>query len=115
VKKPDHSLGGVHVYHDTIYRNEKTDNNPTFSVPKKPSVEHITGQEAHDANRSNRQNMILGLLRKKGDLTIKDISIVIKDCSEKTIQRELIAFISSGLVKRAGERRWSRYSLTQPL
>ena len=61
--------------------------------------------------RSNRQNIILGLLKKKKELTIKDISEVIKDCSEKTIQRELISFISAGVLKRTGERRWSKYSL----
>lgn len=61
--------------------------------------------------RSNRQNIIVSLLKKKKELTIKDISEVIRDCSEKTIQRELISFITFGVVKRTGERRWSRYSL----
>ena len=61
--------------------------------------------------RSNRQNIILGLLRKKKELTIKDIALVIKDCSEKTIQRELISFIEAGVIKKTGERRWSKYSL----
>lgn len=61
--------------------------------------------------RSNRQNIILGLLKKKKELTIKDIALVIKDCSEKTIQRELISFIEAGVLKRTGERRWSKYSL----
>lgn len=64
-----------------------------------------------DLKKSNRQNIILNLLKKKKELTIKDISQVIKDCSEKTIQRELISFIKSGVLKRTGERRWSRYSL----
>ena len=61
--------------------------------------------------KSNRQNIIIDLLRKKKELTIKDISLVIRDCSEKTIQRELNAFISIGVLKRAGVRRWSKYSL----
>lgn len=61
--------------------------------------------------RTNRQNIIIGLLKKKKELTIKDIAQTIKDCSEKTIQRELISLISLGVIKRAGERRWSKYSL----
>ena len=61
--------------------------------------------------RNNRQNIILGLLKKKKELTIKDISHVIKDCSEKTIQRELISLITAGVLKKTGERRWSKYSL----
>lgn len=62
--------------------------------------------------RSNRQNVIIGLLKRKKELTIKDIALVIKDCSEKTIQRELTALIASGVVKREGERRWSKYFLS---
>lgn len=61
--------------------------------------------------RSNRQTIILDLIKKKKELTIKDIAVVIKDCSEKTIQRELNSFISIGVLKRAGVRRWSKYSL----
>ena len=63
--------------------------------------------------KTNRQNIILGLLKKKKELTIKDIALIIKDCSEKTIQRELISLISLGVLKRTGERRWSKYSLSQ--
>ncbi len=61
--------------------------------------------------KTNRQNVILDLLKKRKELTIKDMAIVIKDCSEKTIQRELNSFISIGILKRTGVRRWSRYSL----
>src|SRR3989344_4256828 len=69
----------------------------------------ISSQE--NEKKTNRQNIILSLIRKKKELTIKDIAVVIKDCSEKTIQRELNSFISAGILKRAGVRRWSRYSL----
>ncbi len=61
--------------------------------------------------RSNRQNIILGLIKKKKEVTINDIAMIIKDCSEKTIQRELISFIEAGVLKRVGERRWSKYML----
>ncbi len=63
--------------------------------------------------KTNRQSIIINLLKKKKDLTIKDIALVIRDCSEKTIQRELIALIEAGVLKKTGERRWSRYSLVQ--
>jgi hypothetical protein len=61
--------------------------------------------------KTNRQNIIIGLLKRGKDLTIKDISHVIRDCSEKTIQRELIDLIELRVVKKIGERRWSKYSL----
>ena len=59
----------------------------------------------------NRQAVIVDLLKKKSDLNVKDFSLVIRDCSEKTIQRELLRLVGEGVLKKVGERRWSRYSL----
>ena len=61
--------------------------------------------------KDNRRALIMESLRRKSPLGIKDIALVVKSCSEKTIQRELVEMLSSGLVTREGERRWSRYSL----
>lgn len=69
------------------------------------------GVDSDNIKKTNRQNTILGLIKKKKELTIKDIALVIKDCSEKTIQRELNSFIALGILKREGVRRWSKYSL----
>jgi DNA-binding HxlR family transcriptional regulator len=63
--------------------------------------------------RTNRQNIIINLLKKNKEISINDVSEVISDCSEKTIQRELISLIDMGLVKKTGERRWSKYSLVE--
>ncbi len=60
---------------------------------------------------NNRQGIILGLLKKKKELSIKDIAEIIKDVSEKTIQRELVSLIEAGVITKTGERRWSKYSL----
>jgi len=62
-------------------------------------------------DKSNRQDIILNMLKGGLQLTIKDFAKNIKDCSEKTIQRELILLVSRGVIKREGERRWSKYSL----
>lgn len=61
--------------------------------------------------KNSRQEAIIGLLKKDSNLTIKDFTRVITDCSEKTIQRELIELVQKGLVRKQGERRWSTYSL----
>lgn len=65
--------------------------------------------------QNDRKEIILNLLKKDSKLTIKDFTSVIKDCSEKTIQRELLALVEEGLVLKAGERRWSTYSLPERL
>lgn len=62
-------------------------------------------------NKSDRKEEIVAIIRKRGDVSIKDISMLITDCSEKTIQRELNALVVSGVLVRQGEKRWSRYLL----
>lgn len=85
----------------------------TSKVPKK-----LAGQTILQANSErkmshiNRREAIIAVLRAKGNANIKDISEVVLDCSEKTIQRELIDMINKGQIVREGERRWSRYRLS---
>lgn len=59
----------------------------------------------------NRRTRILQVIKDKNNATIKDISEVVSDCSEKTVQRELIDLIKDGIIVREGERRWSKYRL----
>lgn len=61
----------------------------------------------------DRSVRIKTVLEAKPESTIKDISEVITDVGEKTIQRELNSLIEKGQVIRQGERRWSKYSLAK--
>ncbi len=61
----------------------------------------------------NRRNKIIELASEKDSFSIRDISDKIKDCSEKTIQRELILMVKDGTLVKEGERRWSKYSLNR--
>ncbi len=70
------------------------------------SVSSVASQGTVD-----RRERIKTILEAKGEATIKDISEIVTDCSEKTIQRELNAMIEDNIVKRQGERRWSKYSV----
>lgn len=60
---------------------------------------------------NNRAKDILAIIKKMREVSIKDISSQMKDCSEKTIQRELLSLIRSGRLSKTGEKRWSRYSI----
>jgi len=66
---------------------------------------------AVSVKKNTRQSIIISILKRKKEIMIKDISTMINDCSEKTIQRELSAMVQSGVLRKAGEKRWSRYSL----
>ncbi len=67
------------------------------------------GHAAHTEAADKRAAAIVAFVRKHAGSSIKNISRVIKDCSEKTIQRELALLIEQGLVEKRGERRWSVY------
>lgn len=61
--------------------------------------------------KTTRQNTIIDLLKKKKVIMIKDVSALIDNCSEKTLQRELISMVEQGILRKEGERRWSKYFL----
>lgn len=58
---------------------------------------------------AQRQARIKAVIEAQGEVSIKDISAIINDVSEKTIQRELNSMIEDNQLKRIGERRWSKY------
>lgn len=61
--------------------------------------------------KNKRQSAIINLLKKKKEIMVKDVAELIHDCSEKTLQRELLSLVSQGILLKEGERRWTRYSL----
>ncbi len=60
-------------------------------------------------DKEGRVSKILGIIKDKKEVSIKDISIAFTDYSEKTIQRELNALVAKGTIKKIGAKRWSRY------
>ena len=63
------------------------------------------------ADREDRTNRIISIIKDKKEVSIKDISTTLTDCSEKTIQRELNSLVLKGQLKKTGAKRWSRYSV----
>lgn len=84
-------------------------------VRRQPQLRHVDQvrppKKVTELHTVDRKTHVLNVIRDKGEATIKDITEVISDCSEKTIQRELTNLIKDNLIAREGERRWSRYKL----
>jgi len=59
--------------------------------------------------QQERSKKILDFILANKRVSIKDITAVVRNCSEKTIQRELVWLILEGRIKKIGERRWSFY------
>jgi len=94
------------------FRPDERTANSVSSVKKPEMVGVNQGHGDMQQKKEQRQRNILEILKGQGNLTIKDFSKVMRDCSEKTIQRELIELVGKGIVRKEGERRWSRYSLS---
>jgi len=93
---------------------EKTPDNKPHYLPDLPlQVKEKPLKEfgAVSVKKNSRQSVIIGLLKRKKEIMIKDVSPLISGCSEKTIQRELLAMVSAGILRKIGEKRWSRYTL----
>lgn len=81
----------------------------------KDKINSVPRQDVYQADSgiggSERERLIIDLLKTKSNLNVRDFTEVIKGYSDKTIQRELLRLVSLGVLKKVGERRWSRYSL----
>lgn len=61
---------------------------------------------------TDRRSKILTILNNNKEwISIKDIIFSLSDVGPKTIQRELSAMVSQGLLKTIGEKRWRKYGL----
>lgn len=77
-------------------------------APSRPALPKPVQKSSEIQDRESR---ITDVIRDKGIVSIKDISTVIFDVSEKTIQRTLQVLIDKGQIKKEGERRWAKYQL----
>ena len=90
-----------------------SDKNLLSIMSDKPDQE-FAGNNAIFVLKEERHNEILDIIKSNnGSATIKDIkdkaygSLI--NCSEKTLQRELVSMVKEGALKKTGEKRWSRY------
>ncbi len=80
----------------------------TIEAKRKPDNQSRTGSVGI---KIARRNDVLNVVRSKGQVSIKDILSIIKDISEKTVQRELLGLVKEGVLQKEGEKRWSTYKL----
>lgn len=83
----------------------------TNTSPNSQTIHKGQNNTSPSDSKEHRREAMLNLLRAKSNLTVKDFTSVVPEYSEKTIQRELLALVEEGIIKKEGERRWSSYSL----
>ena len=86
-------------------------NQPSRIVEDRDKIGKLREFGAVLVKKNSRQSIIISILKRKREVMIKDVSPLISGCSEKTIQRELSAMVQAGVLKKTGDKRWSRYTL----
>ena len=99
---------------DTLERSEVSPSVKESALKSKTNVflkikDYKRVSEISSKRRSDRKTKILSLIDRKGKISIKDAVSVISECSEKTIQRDILSLVSEGVLYKEGERRWSVY------
>lgn len=100
----------VYKGHNVLYDFYNQTATPKMSLKPTPAVSKLQHQ-FHSQDKGHRKDEMLKIIKAKGAVMIKDITELIKDCSEKTIQRELLSMVQAGILRKIGEKRWSRYTL----
>ncbi len=92
------------------------------SFSSKQTSQTVSNSNGFDVLKKQRRADIVIILKTTNDGgTIKDIKDKAKglpdkfqsivSCGEKTLQRELVSMVKDGVLKKTGEKRWSRYSV----
>lgn len=82
-----------------------------YPLSFKGSLKDLMGSLA--SSIEDRESKIIEIVKAKEKVSIKDILDAVPGVGEKTIQRALISLVTRGVLKKEGERRWSRYGLAQ--
>jgi hypothetical protein len=96
---------------DVLYKGHKRHEKAhmSFKAEKPQNENNINPRDLNI--KDNRTEKIINLGKEKGSFNVKDASELFVGISEKTIQRELLKLVATGVLKKEGERRWSTYSL----
>ncbi len=81
------------------------ENKMSFKPASKP-VSHSDSGAMED-----RKAKIIGLIKEKKDISIKDVVSHFEGYSQKTLLRDLNTLVVAGIIKKTGEKRWSRYHI----
>ena len=125
---PQYSKGHLKGQYDDLYKKDIISVSKRHAEPFSPTgtfekyaqgkkeswkgkVKTRAGGDRKDTSKIERKSVILSLAKEKGSINVKDVAAVIVGLSEKTIQRELVTLVKNNVLKKEGEKRWSRYSL----
>lgn len=100
---------------DRVNSSKQSDPAQAGATTGKSSTARVSGSGSGVGgsvdSKVKRKEEIKRLLAERGWSSVRDLATHIPDCSTKTIQRELVEMVEQGILKKQGEKRWSRYDL----
>ncbi len=107
---------------NSVHSNSPHNNFNKHPLPTSPLAKGEERSSFDQLKKQRREDIISIIKNNKKNfpntqgLTIKDIKDtkhgVLVSCGEKTLQRELVSMVKDGVLKKAGEKRWSHYFLS---
>ena len=94
-----------------IFSQEELLIKPELPILKEKEIKEYKGQKILSDKTEDRKQKILNSLKENDKKTIKEISSIFEDISEKSIQRDLADLVKSGRLLANGEKRWRVYYL----
>lgn len=112
-KLTDRSYLGSNLTHKNLDQGHSFSKDTKLENVKDKAVikTQINKPDSDQGLKNDRHDKIISFLKDKGWLSIKDIAMVVPECSMKTVQRDLSLMVDKGLLRKKGDRRWSRYTL----
>ncbi|MBU2263575.1 hypothetical protein KJ750_02925 [Patescibacteria group bacterium] len=94
-----------------IFSQEELLIKPELPILKEKETKEYKGQKILSDKTEDRKQKIINSLKNNDKKTIKEISSIFEDISEKSIQRDLADLVKSGRLLANGEKRWRVYYL----
>ncbi len=90
----------------------KSNGQPLIFTPLETRIENTAGAKSalFLTGLKERKRRILGLIKEGEWISIREISTSLLEFSPKSIQRDLLEMVDSGILKKIGDKRWRKYS-----
>ncbi len=86
---------------------------PVVTEEKEKKEEKITASFVKKEDLNNRQEKILGLVKEKERIQVKDIQEILPKITKRTLRRDLNFLMDRSLVRRIGKGNGTYYMLTE--
>ncbi len=81
-------------------------------IKKEENKENNNGQSSIPVLSKNREKQIISVIKPNEWKTIQEIAASLPNISIKNIQRGLLGMVEAGILKKEGDKRWRKYSLS---